>query len=134
MPARYRCPHCKAILNPGTKIVLRLTLGTKAGLVLLSPKVGDYTVILPEDLPMKEGDTATFQCPVCGTGLTSEVDDRFGEVLRERPDGRDEFVHFHRKFGEHATFVVSEKGVQAFGDDASRYDQVNFFGAGRDQE
>ena len=134
MPAIYRCPHCKAILNPGSKVVLRISLGSKAGLVLLSPKVGDYSVILPEGFTLRDGDTAVFQCPVCGTELTSAADDRFGEVLRDRPEGGEEFIHFHRKYGEHATFVVSERGVKAFGDAADRYTQVNFFGAGLKEE
>lgn len=131
MALRYRCPHCKAVLNPGTKVILRVSRGRKSALILLSPQVGNYTVILPEDFPLKEGEKATFFCPVCGAELTSPVNAHFNEVLRERADGGFDHVEFHRVYGRHATFVVTGDEVRAFGDDAGSFEPVNFFGAGR---
>jgi hypothetical protein len=121
------------MLNPGTKIILRITRGDLCGLALLSPKVGDYTVTVPEELHLKTGDEVVFHCPVCAGDLTSQADARFGEVLRDRASGGSEYVYFHRKYGEHATFVVSRERVRAFGDDAAKYNSVNFFGVGRNQ-
>ncbi|MHC5036453.1 MAG: hypothetical protein ACYTHM_03995 [Planctomycetota bacterium] len=131
MPLRYRCPHCKAILNPGTKVIFRVARGKRAALILLSPQVGNYNVILPEDFVLKEGEKTTFFCPVCREELTSPLNPLFNQVLRDRPEGGYDRVEFHRVFGKHATFVVTEDEVRAFGEDAPRYRNVNFFGAGR---
>lgn len=127
---KYRCPHCKAVLNPGTKVILRITRNRKSGLILLSPKVGNYAVILPEDIPLNEGEKPRLECPVCKGDLTSPANRNFNEVLRDRPDGGFDRVEFHKAYGEHATFVISESGVRAYGEDASDYGHVNFFGAG----
>ena len=134
MSTRYRCPHCRAILNPGTKIIMKIKYGRKTGLALLSPKVGNYTIILPEDLPIKEGARVHVNCPVCNDDLTSPVDRRFAEVLRDRPDGGFDYIHFHREIGKQATFVVANGEVRAYGNDAPSYLHVNFFGAGREMD
>jgi hypothetical protein len=130
MPVRYRCPHCEAILNPGTKVILRISRGRKKALILLSPKVGNYTVILPDDFQLRDGERGSFHCPVCHGELKSPANAQFGEVLRDRPDGGFDRVAFHRTFGKHATFVVTEEEVRAFGEDAVQYRAGNFFGAG----
>ncbi len=127
---KYRCPHCKAVLNPGTKVILRITRARRNGLILLSPKVGNYTVILPEDIPLKEGEKPRLACPVCHGDLTSPANRQFNELLRERPGGGFDRVEFHKAYGEHATFVISQDEVRAFGKDAPEYEHVNFFGAG----
>ena len=134
MPMRYRCPHCKAILNPGTKLILRISLGGKVGLVLFSPKVGNYQVILPEDFSIKKGEKADFHCPVCEADLTSPADPLFGEVLRDNPQVGLDRVNFHKVYGEHATFVITKDEVRAYGDDAPEYQDLNFFGSGRGAE
>jgi len=127
----YRCPHCKAILNPDTKVILRVSRNRKVALILLSPQVGNYTVILPENFPLKEGEKATFHCPVCMEELTSPVNAQFNQLLRDRNDGGVDRVEFHRVYGKHATFVVSKGEIRAFGEDADVYRHVNFFGAGQ---
>lgn len=128
MSIKFRCPHCRAILNPSNKIVLRVSRGQTTGLVLLSPTVGDYKVIVPEELHLKNGEAVSCFCPVCGVDLTSQADARFAEILRARPKGGEERVCFHKKHGEHATFIVSKAGVKGFGGDAEKYETVNFFG------
>jgi len=131
---RYRCPHCKAILNPGTKVIMRIRRGRKAALILLSPKVGNYSVILPDNFPLKKGERTNLQCPVCHADLTSPVNKQFGEILRDRPDGGFDRVGFHRVYGEHVTFVVSKGEVRAYGKDVEEYRNINFFGVGRGVE
>ena len=86
MSMRYRCPKCKAILNPGTKIIMRIHRGRKAALILLSPQVGNYNVIIPEDFPLKKGERTNLQCPVCRADLTSPANAQFGEILRAGED------------------------------------------------
>lgn len=134
MTGKYRCPHCQAVLNPGTKIVLRISRGKKAGLALFSPRVGNYSVILPPDFPIQEGQRANFHCPVCSEDLTSPANSKFGELGRDRAEGGQDRIAFHRTFGKQATFVVTEDGVRAFGQDADNYRPGNFFGAGQEED
>ncbi|MFH1811453.1 MAG: hypothetical protein ABIJ09_22115 [Pseudomonadota bacterium] len=130
MSNSYRCPHCKASLNPGNKVVLRIGHGRKRGLVLLSPQVGNYKTIVGDDLVLSEGDRVQLACPVCGEDLTSPVSRNLCHVLRLDEEGEPQRVYFSKNFGEQATFVVHHDEVRMYGADVELYDSVNFFGEG----
>jgi len=126
----YYCPHCMASLNPGSKLVLRITLGRRMGLILLNPQVGNYEKILPEGFELTTGENAQFSCPICGDDITSDYDSKLGEVLLRRGEEQYVRVNFSKTYGEEATFVVTDDAVRAYGPDAERYESVNFFGEG----
>ena len=42
MTRTYSCPHCDGVLNPGSKIILKASYKASRGLILLSPKPGNY--------------------------------------------------------------------------------------------
>jgi hypothetical protein len=128
---RYYCPHCKALLNPGTKVIFVIGHGGRRGLLLLSPDLGDYAVVLAESIPIDEGRLYHFQCPVCHLDLTSSNNENLVEIVCREPDGSEALVAFSRVAGEHATFVRGPDGVRTFGEHAARYDPVNFFGEGQ---
>jgi hypothetical protein len=129
MRRHYSCPHCNKVLNPGTKVVLLIERNGDRELILLSPELGDYTVVYPLSFEPELGRTYTFVCPVCQTELTSALDDRLVELAAETEDGRAERVGFSRTYGERATFVGSGPDhVTLYGDHATRYDAPNFFG------
>lgn len=133
MARRYLCPHCRATLNPGTKIVLRLRHGRKHGLVLLSPQVGNYKTIIAEEILPTTGQVVHLYCPVCGVDLRSASSHKLAELLLDKETGDLERIAFSRTYGEHATFVVRDNVIRVFGDDAVYYDSVNFFGEGREK-
>ena len=131
----YHCPHCSKVLNPGTKVVLLIDQSGERELILLSPDLGDYTVVYPLSFEPELGRKYTFLCPVCQTNLTSGLNDNLVELDAETEDGRSERVGFSRVYGERATFVGSGPDhVTLYGDHATRYDSPNFFGAIRDHE
>ena len=133
MERNYHCPHCRRILNPGTKVVLLIDNDGDRELILLSPDLGDYTVVYPLSFEPRLGRRYTFFCPVCQTDLTSVVNDNLVELDAETDDGRGERVGFSRVYGERATFVGSGPDhVTLYGDHATRYEVPNFFGAMRD--
>lgn len=131
MADKYYCPHCRADLNPGTKIILRVVHGDRSGLLLFSPQVGNYACVLPERFQLEPGETVAFSCPVCHASLASPSDERLGEILLSREGEELARVNFSRVFGEQATFVIAGGRVESYGDDASSFGSVNFFGAGR---
>jgi hypothetical protein len=128
---RYFCPHCKTLLNPGTKVIFVIGHGGRRGLLLLSPDLGDYAVVLAESIPIDQGRLYYFQCPVCHLDLTSSFNENLVEIVCREPDGAESPVAFSRVAGEHATFVRGPSGVRSFGEHAERYEAVNFFGEGK---
>ncbi|MGD8438979.1 MAG: hypothetical protein PVG53_00475 [Holophagae bacterium] len=132
MARNYHCPKCKKVLNPGTKVVLLIDRNGDSELILLSPELGDYTVVYPLSFEPKLGQQYVFRCPVCQSDLTSDVNDALVEIEAETDDGSVERVGFSRTYGERATFVGSGPDhVTLYGDHATRYEAPNFFGEQR---
>jgi len=124
----YACPHCRATLNPHTKLILAARRGKRRGLILLSPQPGNYKSIIHESFPLAQGDMVEFACPACAAVLTSPASSRLAEVLLVMPGQRARRVEFSRVYGEHATFILDGEKVVPYGDDAGSYERVNFFG------
>ena len=129
MSRSYFCPHCKKLLNPHKKVIFLVEDGNDLELVLLSAKLGDYSVVHSRSVEFVEGAAYTFRCPVCRADLTSSINNRLVDlVTREHEDGQDMRVSFSRVHGEEATFLMADDGIDRFGADASRFDELNFFG------
>jgi hypothetical protein len=129
MSRSYFCPHCRKLLNPGTKVVFLVENGADMELVLLSSTLGDYSVVHSRSMEMLDGAVYTFRCPLCRADLTSANDHRFVELLsRDSDDEPPVRVGFSRIHGEHATFLMAENGIDQYGEHADRYDDPNFFG------
>lgn len=134
MSRAYLCPQCNGLLNPGTKVIFVIEHGSDRGMVLLSPKLGDYALVLGGAFPLTPGTAYRFRCPICHADLTSPLDRNLVEIFLRAADGTPSRVDFSRIAGEHATFVRGPGGVQRFGEHAGRYEDVNFFGAGKGQQ
>ena len=129
MARSFFCPHCTKLLNPHKKVIFLVEDGNEFELVLLSAKLGDYSAVHSRSVQFVEGAAYTFRCPVCRADLTSSINNRLVDlVTRENEDGQDMRVSFSRVHGEEATFLMADDGIDRFGADASRYDEVNFFG------
>lgn len=124
----YSCPHCDGVLNPGNRIILRGQHKASRGLILMSPKPGDYDAVVPEGFQVKPKDVVEFACPLCGHDLTSARDPKFAEVAFQKGEKKG-LVAFSKVYGKHSTYFVSEKKVKSYGKD-SEVEPVNFFGAG----
>jgi hypothetical protein len=129
MGRSYYCPHCRKLLNPGTKVIFLVENGPELELVLLSAKLGDYSVVASRSMKLLDGAIYTFRCPLCRADLTSNIDDKLVELLsRSDDDDSPVRVSFSRIHGEHATFLMADDGVDRFGEHADRYANLNFFG------
>ena len=134
MKRTYFCPHCGGDLNPNVKIILRAEIGGQKGLFLFSPQPGNYRVILPNDVTLRPGDEVDFFCPACGVNLRSAVNTHLAELGFRLEDGTRGHLHFSRKYGERATYFVTNEKVRSYGDHAETYGDANFFGAGATEE
>lgn len=130
MKRMYFCLKCKATLNPNVKLILTMAKGKRRSLILLSPRPGDYSVIVPRDVALRHGDVVDFFCPACGAHLQSDADPHFTEIGFRLEDGTKGRVNFSRKYGEHATFFVTKEQIRSYGENAEIYGDANFFGAG----
>ena len=133
MNRSYYCPHCKKLLNPGTKVIFLVENGHDHDLVLLSPKLGDYSVVHSRSMELVEGAVYTFKCPICRADLTSSIDAKLVDLESRLGDEDPVRVSFSRVHGERATFLMSGDAIQGFGEHASRYEGLNFFGAAQDR-
>ncbi len=130
MKWKYNCPHCKTVLNPNVKIVVAVRRGKLRGLMLLSPRPGNYQFICDDDFgaQVKDGTLLDFFCPACGVDLTSAASPKLAEIDLHQPNQPVKKIQFSKVHGEHATFILDGETVVPFGDDAFLYDEVNFFG------
>jgi hypothetical protein len=129
MKRTYLCPHCKAILNPSTKIILRAELEGKRGLFLFSPRPGNYDVIIPDGFRLRRKDRIGFSCPVCSRDLTSVHDSALAEIRFTSSGGSSGTVAFSRIFGQHASYFITAEHVRSYGEHAAGRG-VNFWGEG----
>jgi hypothetical protein len=134
MKRTYFCLTCKATLNPNVKIILTMAKGRRRSLILLSPRPGDYSIILSEDVALKPGDEIELFCPACGVNLRSEINAHLVEIGFRLEDGTRGHVNFSRKYGEHATYFVTREQIRSYGENAEIYGDANFFGAFGGQE
>lgn len=130
MKRTYYCTACKAILNPNVKIILTLGRGRRRSLILMSPRPGNYHLILPPDVSLRHGEVVDLFCPACGVNLQSKADHHLSEIGFRLEDGTKGRVNFSRKYGEHATYFITREWVRSYGESAACYGEANFFGAG----
>lgn len=60
MKRTYFCPTCQATLKAKVKPILPMARGRRRRLILLSPRPGDYSVVLPEEAALRRGDEMEF--------------------------------------------------------------------------
>jgi len=126
----YVCPHCQTNLNPNVKIILVASYRQRKGLILLSPRPGNFKFICDRKLAetINPGARVIFSCPVCAADLTAAANKEFVELQLASPDGRRRRLYFSRTYGTHATFVDTGEEIRAYGEDTPEFDRVNFFG------
>lgn len=131
MKKTFACPHCRGVLNPNVKILLVADTGKGKGLVLLSPQPGNYKYLCDSSLGeiLRPGTVIAFSCPLCHADLTSARDKKLAAMEMHIPGQSHRRVEFSRVYGTHASFVVREDEVEAYGEDAEGFDTMNFFGS-----
>jgi uncharacterized protein YbaR (Trm112 family) len=128
MKTDYLCPHCRGALRVENDIIFAVkTKGGQRGIVLLSPKLGNYRVRKHEDLDLREGDHLETFCPICYSSLRAvEVNTNLAEVLMVDDKGDEYEIYFSEIVGEHSTFKIKDSELESFGDDTDGY--LNYFG------
>ena len=125
---KYTCPYCFVQLNIDGQIVLVAEFSHhQRGLILLSDKLGDYSIKLSPDIYMEMGDKADFYCPSCHKSLEYAKNKDFVRLVKTNKKGKEFSVVFSAIFGEHCTYKVSEERTLTYGESALKYQNPEWF-------
>jgi len=121
----YLCPKCKGHLNAGGFVIFTTkNKRNQRGLILLSPKVGSYSVKHHEGYKFEDGECVDFFCPICSKDLCAKENDRNVEILMVDENDTEYRILFSRIAGERSTYLLSNDDVEVFGDDAVELDDL----------
>jgi len=100
------------------------------GLVLLSPELGNYSILHVPAFSYKDGEHIDFFCPVCHTdlGIHKVSKDLAGFIMIDEKKVEYNII-FSEIAGKQCTIKLKENTiVESFGEDAGEFS--NFWGAG----
>ena len=127
MAVNYLCKVCRGHLNVKNSIILSATnLGDRRekGLVLLNPKIGNYTKTTHPTFSIKEGVEYIYTCPICGAQLNSMKYLHMVRILMIDETGREFNIYFSGIGGEKCTYKIRENIIEEkSGPDVRIYDK-----------
>lgn len=124
----YTCPYCSTALNVNGFLVLAAkTEVGRCGIILFNDKLGDYTVHFNEQFQVEKGDNTQFFCPSCSNSLLSPKDDQMVRLFYIDDEGEESTIIFSAIFGENATFQISEKREQSYGEMISKFKNPEWY-------
>ena len=125
MAGKFFCPKCKSELTVGDNIVLSAKAKDGSeGLITLSPKLGDYSVKIPETLNVKPGELLTLYCPVCHRNLSSSKHIHLAHVMAKDEEGKEFDIYFSQVMNEHSTIIMMGDHVKLYGEHANKYQDL----------
>lgn len=122
MSNNYSCPECKSKMNIGSSLVFSAkSPDNKRGLLFLDTELGNYTKKTHPDFELQQGVEYKFYCPVCHIKLNKAENPNLVKVHMTDDTGKEFEINISNIIGEHCTYKIKEKSVEAFGPDAGRY-------------
>lgn len=127
----FLCPKCSGHLKVGSSIVFSTrTKEGREGLILLSPRLGNYKIVNHPSFDFKEGDYVEFFCPLCHIQLTSEKNENLAKVIMIDEELKESEILFSKIAGEKCTYKIVDGNIkELFGKDSSTY--LEFFTKGK---
>ena len=119
----FLCPYCRGYLKANTKIILtaRRENGDR-GLILFSPKLGEYDIKKHKTLPLREGEHIDILCPLCHANLTDQtISKRLARIIMIDEKGEESQVYFSEIVGMKCTYKIQGGKIEAFGEDADHF-------------
>lgn len=120
----FICPHCEGHMAIAGHIIFAVVKKktNERGIVLLNPKIGDYSRILHPSFKLEKGEVVDFFCPMCHKNLAAfDINEKLAHIimLDENNDKHD--IFFSEIAGEHCTFNIKGKTIEKMGEDAEDY-------------
>ncbi|MCB0402413.1 MAG: hypothetical protein KDD41_10045 [Flavobacteriales bacterium] len=121
----YMCPKCRGHLNvDGNVIFATRTKRNHKGLLMLSPKVGEYRYKHHDKFQLEKGEMVDFECPICQADLTADKKDHAMILMVGSEDNMEYRLYFSKVAGNRSTYLVANDNVEAFGEDAMDFDEL----------
>lgn len=125
MKNHFICPKCKGFLDVGEQIVLAAsTKNHQAGLIFLSPELGNYSVTTNPQFRINLGEKYDFYCPICHEKLATDIHDNLSRVMLVDENSNHFEVLFSKIAGEKSTYKIIGKSAELYGDHKENY--LNF--------
>ncbi len=122
MKRNYMCPKCKGYLNVGQHVVFSvISKDNKGGIVLLSPELGDYTMVRHPSFNPVAGEKVSFYCPICHHRLASTKHTNLAKILMVDENNEVFEVLFSEITGEQYTVQVMGSNFKVFGEHSQHY-------------
>ena len=131
MKNRYLCPSCRSDLKIKYSVIFSAkTQNGVRGMVLLSPELGNYSILHVPSFTYNTGDHIDFFCPVCHANLgIPDVNRDMAEVIMIDEKNEEYRIIFSEIAGKQCTMKIRENTIiESYGQDASGFS--NFWGAG----
>lgn len=121
----YQCPKCPGHLNVGDSLIFATETQRKhKGLIILNPKIGQYSYKHHEDYSLSKGEKVEFKCPLCQADLTSKNPEYAMINMVSKEDNSHYEIYFSKIAGNKSTYVVADDKYEAFGEDAMDFDDL----------
>ncbi len=117
----FKCPSCESVLNPVKEVVLSGRFGAVRTLFMLQPELGDYNFVTAPGTEVVPRDTWEFYCPLCQHNITTTFSRSLAELNMVDEAGKRHVVVFSKVANQHASFEVTEEGMEAFGEHKDAY-------------
>ena len=91
------------------------------GLIFLDTELGNYTKTTHPDFKLQKGVEYKFYCPVCHAKLNKEENPNLVKIHMTDESDKEYEIFISNIIGEHCTYKIKDKKVEAFGPDAERY-------------
>ncbi len=122
MEKNYMCPKCKGFLNVDKHVIFSVTTQrNQRGIMLLSPELGDYSVVCHPSISAAKGEKIKFFCPICHTRLASKKYTNLAQIHMVDEKGDVYEVMFSEIAGEQCTFQIMQGEFRVFGEHSQLY-------------
>lgn len=116
----FFCPSCEHQLDEAGKIHLASERQNgEKGDMYLSTSFGSYSYKHVPAIQFLKNELVDFLCPSCHANLKSKTYPEY-TLMTMRVENKFDFeILFSRKAGMHKTYIVTEDGVESYGEHAS---------------
>ena len=122
MSNSYSCPECRGKMNIGSSLVFSAkSPDNERGIIFLDTELGSYSKQTHPDFVLQEGVEYKFYCPICHFKLNKAESHHLVKVHMTDDSGKEFEINISNIIGEHCTYKIEEKRVEAYGPDADRY-------------
>jgi hypothetical protein len=116
----FFCPKCHHQLDELGNIHLKTARENgDMGVMHLATSFGTYSYEHEPSIEFLENELVDFFCPKCNVNLVSSKYTDYVQMVMRAENKYDFEILFSRKAGMHKTYIVTEDGIESYGEHAS---------------